>query len=120
MTAPVAVRSPPRVRLPLLPTVVLTVRVVLLVFVSALLGLIVSCSIVVLLSSVTLPLLVLPIVTSSVVIGALFSDHFAVSVVQLPVASIADFPRRWWDHLELICFRPRCCIAPRSSVRRRD
>ena len=47
---------------------------------------------VVLLSSVTLPLLVLPIVTSSVATGAPGGDHLAVSVVQLPVASIQIFP----------------------------
>ena len=50
VTAPDAARLPPRVKLPLLPTVVLTVNVVPLVFVRALLGVIVRLLIVVLLS----------------------------------------------------------------------
>src|ERR1700730_11712672 len=92
LTAPSAVKLPPRVRLPLLLTLVVTVRVVQLVLVSALLVLIVRLLTVVLLSSVTLPLVVLPIVTSSVATGAPVGDHLAGSVVQLPVASIQIFP----------------------------
>src|SRR6266481_3829791 len=88
VTAPSAVRLPPKVKLPLLPTVVVTVKVVPPVFVSAWLGLIVKLLIVALLLSVTLPLLVLPIITSEVTTGGPVGVHLVVSVVQFPVASI--------------------------------